>query len=452
MSIDIFRLYWLNTVRFWKRTVPQTLFARSMLILVTPVILTLGIGLFVFFDRHWSTTTNRLTNSLAGEISMVAQMWENEPDVDKKQNLLDEAYDKLGLQTRFFFARSLPKNKRLSVPGINHSLETALQKKLNRNYSVKSYVVNQDYWIIINVGVSDGLLEFYVPQKFLFSTTTYVFLLFMVGSGLILSLIAVVFMRNQIRPVNKLALVAEQFGKGIDVPRFRPSGAREVRQAAQAFLDMRDRIQRQIRQRTDMLSGVSHDLRTPLTRMKLQLAMLPKNDDTTAMKSDLTAMEKMINGYLDFAKGETFENSLRCNIIDLLKKAIGNTERQGHDVVDETDDAEISIEVRPQSILRVFGNILENSRLYATKSWVTVQQLSRSIEIIFDDNGPGIPVESREDVFKPFHRLDESRNQTIEGTGLGLTIARDMIQSHGGTILLDTAPQGGLRVIIWLPL
>lgn len=452
MWTNFLRRLSLNLQLLWHNYSPQTLLGRSMLILVLPVVLTMGIGLFVFFDRHWSTTTNRLTNSLAGDIALVANIWEKEPNAENKQHLLNLTYEKLGLHVRFFFAQNLPRTKRIPVPGINQALENALREKTRHPFSIKPGTSNGNYWVIINIAVKDGLLEFDVPQKYLFSTTTYVFLLFMVGSGLILSVIAVVFMRNQIRPVRKLAIVAEQFGKGVDVPRFRPSGAREVRQAAQAFMDMRDRIQRQIRQRTDMLSGVSHDLRTPLTRMKLQLAMLPQNADTEAMHSDLVVMEKMVNGYLDFAKGETFENSLHCNIVDLLDKAIQNARRQGHKITDDTGGSQIFITIRPQSMLRVFTNILENARLYASESWVTVNQLPRSIEIIFDDDGPGIAVESREDVFKPFHRLDKSRNQTIEGTGLGLTIARDMVQSHGGTISLDTAPQGGLRVLIWLPL
>lgn len=452
MWTNFLRRLSLNLQLFWKDYSPQTLLGRSMLILVLPVILTLGIGLFVFFDRHWSTTTNRLINSLAGDISFVVDMWEQEPNIERRQRLLNMTYDKLGMETQFFFAQTIPETRRLSVPGINHVLEKALQHRLHRPSSITSITKNGNAVVLINVAVKDGLLEFHVPQKYLFSTTTYVFLLFMVGSGLILSVIAVVFMRNQIRPVRKLALAAEQFGKGVDVERFRPSGAREVRQAAKAFLDMRDRIQRQIRQRTDMLSGVSHDLRTPLTRMKLQLAMLPKNADTEAMQNDLVVMEKMVNGYLDFAKGEIFETSLSCNIIDLLEKTIENARRQGHEVKNEMGDTQLYMTVRPQSLLRVFGNILENARLYASKSWVSVNLLPRSVEVIFDDDGPGIPSASREDVFKPFHRLDESRNQTIEGTGLGLTIARDMVQSHGGTISLDTAPQGGLRVLIWLPL
>jgi two-component system, OmpR family, osmolarity sensor histidine kinase EnvZ len=449
MWTNFHRRLWLNWLRFWKRTSPQTLLGRSMLILVTPVVLTLGIGIFVFFDRHWSTTTNRLTTSLAGEVAVISESWESETLPDKRLLLAKLYREKLGLKVHFSANEQLPKTHKIKIPGINHALERALDEKLVRDFSIK---YNNSESIVINVSLTGGVLKIDVPQKYLFSTTTYVFLLFIIGSGLMLSLIAVIFMRNQIRPVRKLAIVAEQFGKGIDVPRFRPSGAKEVRQASRAFLDMRDRIQRQMRQRTDMLSGVSHDLRTPLTRMKLQLAMLPPTSDTDALQNDILAMEKMIKGYLDFAKDETSEHSVQSDIIQILTHCISDAQRQGFTVYQTVSDEPVFMAVRPQSIARVFTNLLENARLYAKAAWVSTHLLTRSLEIIIDDNGPGIPEESREDVFKPFHRIDLSRNQNIEGTGLGLTIARDMVQSHGGTITLETSPHGGLRVIIWLPL
>ena len=456
MSINIvtlLRVLKLRLQRGLKRHAPQTLFSRSMVILITPLVLTLGIGLFVFFDRHWSTTTSGLTNSLAGEIALITETWEREPIVENKTILLRLANQKLGLRIKAVSKTEAPLHtSKLQLPGINDALEKALKEKLHRPFSIRSFHENDTQWVIITVPLKDGLLKITVPPKRLFSTTTYVFLLFMIGSGLLLSVIAVIFMRNQIQPVRKLAMVAEQFGKGIDAPRFKPKGAKEVRQAAQAFLEMRDRIKRQMRQRTDMLSGVSHDLRTPLTRLKLQLAMLPKNTDTEAMQGDILVMEKMIKAYLDFAKDETIERSLRCNIIDLLQQCLQDSLRQGFNVTGDLDQEAIVMTLRPQAIARVFANLLENARLYAHKAWVTVNKLSRSVEIMIDDDGPGIPESKREDVFKPFHRMDEARNQDIEGTGLGLTISRDIVQSHGGTITLDNSPQGGLRVVIWLPL
>jgi two-component system osmolarity sensor histidine kinase EnvZ len=424
---------------------PQTLFGRSMLILITPLFLTMAIGLFVFFDRHWSTTTDRLSDTLAGEISFVADAWERTPD--KKQLIID-AEEKLDLTVKFEKG-ALPKTRALNVPFVTKSLKRSLHAVLERDFSI----VPAEKTVIISVKTDSGVLKFHVSRKRIFSTTTYVFLLFMLGSGLILSVVAVIFMRNQIRPINRLAVVAEHFGMGIDTPNYRPTGAREVRRAAEAFIEMRDRIRRQIKQRTDMLSGISHDLRTPLTRLKLQLAMLPKNIDTDAMSDDVGAMEKMIKGYLDFARGEGLENALRCDLAQLLQESAALARRQGLNVRLDLPEATVMATVRPQAMSRVFANILENARLYAkTECAVMLNKSARNAEIIFDDDGPGIPENRREDVFKPFHRLDPSRNQDIEGTGLGLTIARDLVQSHGGTITLASAPSGGLRVTLEIPL
>lgn len=438
--------------RLWKRTLPQTLFARSLLILVLPFLLTIGIGVFVFFDRHWTTTTFRLVDSLAGEVAMIADTWDRDMSPANHVHLIGTAQDKLGLTVRFREDQKLSLADTPTIIGVSDPLMRSLENRLKREFRVRSTRKTSTAGLIITLPVKNGLLDFYLPRKRLFSTTTYVFLLMMVGSGLLLSVIAVAFMRNQVRPVRKLALVADQFGRGLDILPFKPTGAKEVRQAAHAFFEMRDRIKRQIKQRTDMLAGVSHDLRTPLTRLKLQLAMMPKNADTEAMQTDIAAMDKMIKAYLDFARDETLEYALRCNLTDLLQQALQEAARQGLKVIAELPEAPVMATLRPQAMHRVFTNILDNMRLYADHGWLNVHLLSRSIEIIFDDQGPGIPQAQREDVFKPFHRLDASRNQDIEGTGLGLTIARDIIQSHGGTIALDDSPQGGLRVIIHLPL
>lgn len=447
-----FRWFSLKLKRLWKNIAPQTLFARSLLILITPVFLTVSIGLFVFFDRHWSTTTTRLADAIAGEVSLVSDTWDKAEENERFQ-LIRSTNKKLGFILVFKPNKVLPANKRLISPGISGVLKTALSEQMDRPFSMNPYQdEKQNNWIIINTPVNGGILEIDIPEKRLFSVTTYVFILITLGSGLLLLVIAIIFMRNQIKPIKSLAYAAEQFGKGIDSPSFKASGAREVRQAALSFLEMRDRLKRQIRQRTEMLAGVSHDLRTPLTRLKLQLAMLPQNTDTDLMHEDIGAMEKMISSYLDFAKGESLESPLLCNIVDLLQQSISDAQRQGLHAVSELPDSPVVLGLRPHAIQRVFTNILDNARLYADSCWVTLDKLSRNIEVIFDDDGPGIPASLRDDVFKPFHRLDSSRNQDIEGTGLGLTIARDIVQSHGGTLILDKSPQGGLRLVITLPL
>jgi two-component system osmolarity sensor histidine kinase EnvZ len=436
----------------FKQLLPDSLLGRSLLILILPFALTMMIGIFVFFDRHWSTTTYRLADSLAGEVALIVETWEQESDTQKQNDLARLANSKLGLNIKFITSSTLPKGKSLKIPGITAPLLTALESKLKHPFVIKPSSKTNDDWVVISTLVQNGTLQIYVPRKRLFSTTTYVFLLIMIGSGIALSVVAFIFMRNQIRPVHRLAIAAEYFGKGLDVKSFKPTGAREVRKAALAFLEMRDRIKRQIKQRTDMLAGVSHDLRTPLTRLKLQLAMLPQNADNQAMQNDISVMEKMIKAYLDFARDETVEYSLCCNIISLLNQSVQDSRKQSFNIHFDATETSLMLTVRPQALQRVFANILDNMRLYAQNGWITVNQLSREIEILFDDDGIGIPENQRENVFKPFHRLDESRNQDIEGTGLGLTIARDIVQTHGGTISLDTSPNGGLRVIIRLPL
>jgi two-component system osmolarity sensor histidine kinase EnvZ len=433
---------------FLRKKMPQTLFGRSMLILVTPIVLTLFIALFVFFNRHWSTTTMRLTDSLAGEISFVTEIWENEKNPQRQAAIIDQASRNLGLIIQHHPHTPTPKPGTIEIPFLGSHLNTALDNKLDRDFTLQQ----KDSIVIISVPVKNGLLEVYVPSKRVFSTTTYVFLLFMLGSGLILSIIAVIFMRNQIRPIYKLAVVAEQFGMGIDVPHFKPTGAREIRRAGEAFIEMRDRIKRQIKQRTDMLAGISHDLRTPLTRLRLQMALLPKNIDTDAMQGDVAAMDKMIAGYLDFARGEAMENILRCDIVAILNEAMTRANREGFAVSGDLPDTPVMVTLRAQAMQRVFTNILDNARLYAhSVCHVTFNRRARGLDIIFDDDGPGIPENRREDVFKPFQRLDDSRNQDVEGTGLGLTVSRDLVQSHGGTITLGASPMGGLRVTIELP-
>lgn len=445
------RWIWFKLKLLWKNTTPQTLFGRSILILITPLFLTISISVFVFFDRHWSTTTTRLTSAIAGEVAMIADSWDKLDDPTEERYLINIANEKLGFIISFTPHNRLPQSRALKVPGVFDPLQKALDENLTHKFSVTPSI-KHPYFITIYAQVKNGTLLIDIPQKRIFSTTTYIFLLFLLGSALLLVIIAIVFMRNQIRPIRNLAYAAEQFGKGIDSPRFKPTGAREVRQAALSFLDMRDRIKRQITQRTEMLAGVSHDLRTPLTRLKLQLAMLPKNVDTDLMRDDINAMDKMINSYLDFAKSESLESAMQYDVVDLLQQSVADAQRHGQSIIVDLPDTSIILAVRPDALQRVFANLLDNARLYASKTWVTLNKLSRNVEIIFDDDGPGIPENLRNDVFKPFHRLDASRNQDIEGTGLGLTIARDIVQSHGGTITLDTSPQGGLRVLIYLPL
>jgi two-component system osmolarity sensor histidine kinase EnvZ len=257
-------------------------------------------------------------------------------------------------------------------------------------------------------------------------------------------------MRNQVRPIRRLASAADRFGKGLDVADFQPEGATEVRQASVAFLRMRERIKRQIQQRTEMLAGVSHDLRTPMTRIKLELAMLGGGPAIESLRTDIAQMEKMVEGYLAFARGEGTEEPQHADLAQLLREVVEEARREGTHVDLHLEQA-LPATLRREAMRRVFANLISNARRYGKQIAITAGRRKGGIEVLVDDDGPGIPPERREDAFKAFYRLDESRNSETGGTGLGLTIARDMVRSHGGDLSLHEAPGGGLRAQIWLP-
>ena len=295
----------------------------------------------------------------------------------------------------------------------------------------------------------DGVLDILSPQHRLFSYKAFQFIGWVIGASLLLTGIAVIFMRNQMRPIRRLAFAAESFGKGRDTVRLRPQGALEVRQAAAAFIVMRDRIRRQIAQRTEMLAGVSHDLRTPLTRMKLQLAMLERDEGVEELRADVTEMEGMIEAYLAFARGEGDEAPRQTDLAQLLRETVEGL--PGGDAVALTIETPIDIPVRPVAMKRCVANLIGNAIRYGHGVAVNAGWRHRAVVIVVDDDGPGIPYDRREDVFRPFVRLDPSRNIVTGGVGLGLTIAREIAHGHGGEINLEDSPMGGLRVVLTLP-
>jgi two-component system osmolarity sensor histidine kinase EnvZ len=310
----------------------------------------------------------------------------------------------------------------------------------------------KESWIQVQVQLEKGALIITAPEKRLFSSSGYIFLLWMIGISTVLMLVAVLFMRNQIRPIKRLAIAADRFGKGREVPFFKLEGAREVRQAARAFLGMRERINRQIQQRTAMLAGVSHDLRTPLTRMKLQAEMMAESDDVKALRSDINDMERMIDGYLQFARGEGDEVMERVDMMEILRRIESNYVRNGLDISIESKMQNFEIFLRPIAFERCMTNVISNAQKYATKVNVKVKSDDDFVYILVDDDGIGIDEDHYEDVFKPFFREDKSRNTKTGGVGLGLPIAKDIVLAHGGDITLDRSPQKGLRVIISLPI
>ena len=446
-------LYWTEKAKNRiKNILPQTLFGRALLIIVTPLILMQAISTFVFFDRHWDTMTRRLAHTLAGDIAFIVDSLTPLPkQIDLNQIFL-KADDILHIRLTYSPEEILVKKKPFPQwDRVRKSLRDALKERVRRPFSIDT--TKKDRRIEIKVQLPQGLLNVNVHEKRLYSSTPYIFLMWMIGSSLVLFAIAIIFMRNQIRPIRRLAIAARSFGMGRGSSEIKPSGAKEVRQATQAFRQMRERISRQFAQRTEMLAGVSHDLRTPLTRMKLQIEMLERTPETRELQDDIQEMERMIDGYLTFARGEGSESLSKINLASLIEEII-STERRDGSVINFVNKSKTikSVTLRPQAIKRAITNLIINSKKYAETVKVEFEYNSEHAIITIDDNGPGIKPEHRDDVFKAFFRLDPSRNTDTGGTGLGLTIAKDIVQSHGGDLLLSEASLGGLRATLTLPL
>ncbi len=436
-----------------KKLLPRTLFARSLLILTAPIILTLVISIYIFFDGHWSKTASKIAVGVAGEVAYIVDVVSENKDPALIQNLSDLTIKNLQLNLQYIEGGQIklaPDNYVGRGQIIEKILSHELKKRIENPYSI--IVDVEEKWTQVQVQLEEGALIITSPQRRLFSSSGYAFLLWMVSISSILLIVAVLFMRNQIRPIKRLAVAAERFGKGRDVPFFKPEGAREVRAAAQSFIGMRDRINKQIQQRTSMLAGVSHDLRTPLTRMKLQVEMLPDDEDRQALKSDVEEMQRMIDAYLQFAKGDGNEEMERVDLSHLLQGQQALFERDGFDVELWVEtEKNFDLFLRPVAFNRCIGNIISNAKKYASKARITMSRDDENILIFIDDDGQGIDEAHYEDVFKPFYREEKSRNSKTGGVGLGLPIAQDIIFAHGGEINLDKSPQDGLRVVIQLP-
>lgn len=432
-----------------KNYLPHSLFGRAILILVTPLVIVQCVAAFVFYDRVWDVVTRRLTTAVAGEIGMVVQLLGRYPDPATRNWIFETVANESEL--RF----NLQPNAILSNAGtpvgngiLERLLINALNERVRRPFRLNVWSDPAD--VLIDVQLPEGVLFVRTPRGRLFTTTSYVFILWMVGSSFILFAIASAFMRNQVRPIQQLATAAEEFGKGRDLPDFKPYGAAEVRRAAAAFVIMRERIRRFIAQRTEMLAGVSHDLRTPLTRMKLELAMLGDNPSVAGLKTDVGDMERMVESYLAFVRGEGEEQTEPTDLARVLEDIATNAQRDGNSV-SLSMVGDLTLPLRPQAIKRSLTNLVANATRHAAQVAISAERHNRAVEVVIDDDGPGIPPQAREEVFKPFYRLDPSRSPDTGGVGLGLTIARDVVSSHGGSIQLDSSPMGGLRARIRLP-
>lgn len=430
-----------------KRYLPKSFLGRSIMIIITPLILVQVVSTWVFYDRHWNTITRRLADSVAGEIGLVV----NARGRFEQQNanwLMESAAD-MGLFFNFKKAEILPNAPPVTGRGIlDTRLANAMRERVRRPFHIDTW--SHDRLVQIKVQVPDGVMEIFVPRERLFSSTTYIFVIWMVGTSLLLFAIATMFMRNQVRPIRRLAAAVDNFGKGRDVPDFRPEGATEIRRAAAAFERMRGRINNALTQRTEMLAGVSHDLRTPLTRMKLQLAMLAESKGVEDLKEDLREMEIMVEEFLAFARGEGTEEPAESDLGEIVNAVARATSTEGH-AITASVDGDLNILIRPNAIRRCITNLVVNAITHAKTVEVSAARRGALVEITVDDDGPGIPEDEYEAVFKPFYRLDASRNPGTGGTGLGLSIARDLARGSGGDVTLDQSPLGGLRATIRLP-
>jgi two-component system osmolarity sensor histidine kinase EnvZ len=435
---------------------PASLFGRSLLIIVLPVALMQIAVTYVFFDAHWQTVTSRLSEGLAGDIAWAAESYREDPGPASFAKLSQRAEESMSLSIALQPGRRLPERRRdppapfkpFFAP-IDRSLERALSARLDAPFWFDT--TRYPAYVDIRVAVDGGVMRVLAPRERAFATQGHIFVLWMTVATVLLTTIAILFIRNQVRAIERLANAAEAFGRGGDAEPFKPHGAKEVRRAATAFLDMRARIQRHIEQRTALLASVSHDLRTPLTRLKLALALAEPTGRTADMKRDLSEMEHMIDEYLAFARGEGGEGSEPIRVRPLIEAVREGALRLGAQVK-VAADPDLTATVRPNALKRALANLIMNAAAHGEHVEVAARTGPQGgLEIVVDDDGPGIPAAQYEDAFKAFVRLDESRNQNLKGVGLGLAIARDVARSHGGDITLGRSPLGGLRAVVRLP-
>ena len=402
--------------------------------------------------------TARLAYAVAGEIAVVSRAIEEGISAESIDRVSGYFSQNLGLLVGFEKGARLDEvildeeKHHLWEYFVARSLAHELRNQMNKPTTITADF--EEKWVKIYIELNNGLLSVTLPQRRLFSSSGYIFLIWMFSVSFLLLVIAILFMRNQIRPIRRLAVAADWFGRGRDAANFKLEGAREVRQAGQAFLDMQRRIKRQIEQRVFMLAGVSHDLRTPITRMKLQLEMMDYDPDAQAMKADIQEMERMIEGYLDFVRGDGDEQSIMISVRESLMQVVHRVKKEFTNVdISCQIRGDLSLRARPLSLQRAITNVVRNAAKYADKVSICAEEgENERLFIAIDDNGPGMDEKEYEQVFRPFYRVDASRNLDTGGVGLGLSIAMDIIHSHGGHIWLEKSPMDGLRVIIRLPL
>jgi len=429
---------------------PKGLFARSLIIIIAPVVLLQSLVVFVFMERNWQDMTQRLSEATVGEIAALVDLIEAYPANSDFRQITRIAATRFGLEAEVLPPESLP------PPGPKpffSPLDRVLSREITREIRKPFWIdtVGRSNRVEIRIQLAHNVLRVFAPRSQTYAANALIFITTMVATSVVLLAIAIVFLRNQIKPILTLTAAVDDFGKGRAVAAFAPRGAREVRQATVAFHQMRERVERQIDQRTAMLSGVSHDLRTILTRLRLQLALIEgPEEDVAALRADVDDMGRMLEGYLAFARGDSGEAAAATDIAAMLDGLAEAARVSGYDAV-ASFSGEPLVTVTPQSFKRCVGNLINNAGRHADHVAIVGTHADGELTIVVDDDGPGIPFEEQEAVFKPFYRLDDARNLNESGTGLGLPIARDIARSHGGDIALSESPMGGLRVTVTIP-
>ncbi|WP_458757969.1 ATP-binding protein [Afipia sp. TerB] len=435
--------------RSFKEMMPKGLYARALLIIIMPMVVLQSVIAFVFMERHWNTVTRRLSAAVVQDIAALIDVYQSYPQDKDRTKIKAIAQNRLGLVVDFLPPNDMP------PPGpkpffslLDQTLSVQIGRQIGRPFWIDT--VGRSSLVEIRIKLDDAVMRVYAQRSAAYASNSQIFLFWMVGTSAILLFVAVLFLRNQIRPILRLADAAENFGKGREAPGFRPRGAREVRRAAQAFLEMKTRIERSIEQRTAMLAGVSHDLRTILTRFKLELELIGDSPEVDGMRKDVDEMSAMLEAYLAFARGDGGETAQPTDMDKALEELRSDAERQGHVATAAFRGLPI-VTVKPAAFKRCIANLVSNAARHANAIAITGQRDHRWLTVTVDDDGPGIPLKMREEVFKPFLRLDDARNQDEGGTGLGLAIARDIARSHGGDITLGDSPMGGLRATVRVP-
>ena len=437
-----------------RRVAPRGLFWRSFLIMLIPLVLVQATVAYIFFERHWDTVSRQLAMDVTGDVVTIMRMADDASGPEERAGIDRIARREMQFGVVFEAGTVLPDD---SPNRFDRTIDATLHRQLEKRLTVPYHLNTQlpDKRMTIRVQRPDGVLTLETTVKRMRESTTVLVILWMVGTAIVVSAIAVLFLRNQIRPIRRLAAAADALGKGRPVTDLNPSGATEIRRAGAAFLEMQGRIQRQIAQRTEMLAGVSHDLRTPLTRVRLQLAMLAdahpgSRQEITESEQDLLLMEHMIDEYMAFARGQGGEAPVSTDLAEIIDDVAGDARRRGSPIVLEVERP-LVLALRPNAIRRCLTNLVENAMHHGARVAISATRRDDVVSVAVEDDGPGIPVDQREDVFKPFFRLDSARNPRTGGAGLGLSIARDVARGHGGDIRMSAGSLGGLRAELRLP-